>query len=76
MPNLRPNRIQFTPKSRPIYAQTASDLRLFFFISLSLSFQTDELKDDVSRWANENQMDITPLLQDDLSTYLARIGYQ
>ena len=66
--NLRPNRIRFTPKSRPIYAR--------FILNLSLSFQADELKDEVSRWANENQMDIAPLLTDDLSTYLARIGYQ
>ena len=76
--NLRPNRIRFTPKSRPIYAQIASDLRLIYFkfSTLCPSFQADELKDEVSRWANENQMDIAPLLTDDLSTYLARIGYQ
>ena len=56
----------------PRFAKSFSPYSLFFF----LLSQTDGLKDDVKRWAQENAVDITPLFQDDLATFFTRVGYQ
>ena len=47
-----------------------------FSIIFHLVFQTDGLKDDVTQWAQENLIDMSPLFQDDLATFFTRIGYQ
>ena len=63
-------RTSFVPE--PTLRQVLFSLFVIFF---SFS-QTDGLKDDVKRWAQENAVDITPLFQDDLATFFTRVGYQ
>ena len=56
----------------PRFAKSNSPYSLFLF----LPSQTDGLKEDVKRWAQENTVDITPLFQNDLATFFNRVGYQ